>query len=172
MIYTSRCSKCHTVNLIAEPTYCIFPFCLSHNSPPHPLFIFTPGNRTQQTSSFCFSHFQVEVEMWEALLCALRYWKNGPPDPLVLPSFSCRNCKLFISSTKILPCSPKRLTQKHSHTSNIYICCTHTHTHARTCDSDTPGRQMVHLTKRSFIFQKKLAVSILRISGFRWRTAK
>ena len=63
--HTDAHSYSHTV----RKSYCILPLSLSHSSPLHPPPLRSRKQDTQQTSSFCFSHFQVEVGYVGSTLC-------------------------------------------------------------------------------------------------------
>lgn len=81
---------------------------------------FAPGNRTQSTSSFCFSpHLQVEVWMWEALMyvCVLEKGTFSPrraPDCLTQ-----RSQTVYIISVN-QSCAPR-------HVHAFRLCVTKTH---------------------------------------------
>lgn len=126
----SRCSLIcshihHTDSYTSDPTLTVHQFnWLFLYSSSSPLFLSPPSlfppqeKGTQQTSSFCFSHFPVEVNMWKPLCCeCVKTLRNRSLRP--------RRCKLFISLTRIL----ETTRQTYPRTQTCHFTYWHIHTH-------------------------------------------
>lgn len=115
------------------PIQLIVPLFIIKSPFPFPSLPFPPQEKgTQQTSSFCFSHFPVEVNMWKPLCCeCVKTLRNRSLRP--------RRCKLFISLTRIL----ETTRQTYPRTQTCHFTYWHTPTHLDLFKCPTSGYHIV-----------------------------